>query len=181
MRILFGLRSNEATVTMSCQIVRTMQMYSPQLYRKLDAVSRSIMEKEHRHFYAYSGTHNISNPIFSTRNDVLGPILGDVYESLGQDRRFHPYWDRSGGISPFVGHERFIFGAHSGSGRLFVIVLNDTDREMSNGVVIDPAVIPVPGVEGKDIFSGEKFRMENNKLAFRLPPRESRFILFKGK
>ena len=181
MRILFGLRSNEAKVSMSCQIVRTMQMYSPQLYRKLDAVSPSIMEKEHRHFYAYSGTHNISNSIFSTRNDVLGPILGDVYESLGLDRRFHAYWDGSSGISPFVRNERFIFGAHSGSGRLFVIVLNDTDKEMTNGVVIDPAVVPVPGVEGKDIFSGEKFRMENNRLTFRLPPRESRFILFDGK
>ncbi|MBR7103935.1 MAG: hypothetical protein IKC65_03245 [Lentisphaeria bacterium] len=176
MRILFGLRSNEATVNMSCQIVRTMRMYSPQMYKKLDAQSRNILPKEHRHFYAYSVAHNISNPIFGTRNDVMGPVFSEQYAALGTKRRFHSYWENNG-ISSVTPHKRFIYGAHSGNGRLFVTVLNDTDKEMTNGVILDSSL--VPAAEGKDIFTGQTVRLKNNRMDVKLPPREALFILFK--
>ena len=118
--------------------------------------------------------------VFASDYDILGPIIADVYESFGRDRRFHSYWQPGSGITPVVRHDCFVYGAHSAPGKLLVIMLNDTDEERTNGIVIDPAVIPVPAADGREVFSGKKFRLKNNKLELRLPPRESRFILFEA-
>ena len=55
-----------------------------------------------------------------------------------------------------------------------LILLNDTDDEVSQ-------TVSVTGLKakGQDIFSKEQFDFTTGKCTFVLPPRESRFVLFK--
>jgi hypothetical protein len=59
--------------------------------------------------------------------------------------------------------------------------LNDTDAEVERTLEGNLLEFGFPNrKEGTDIFSGEKFVVEDGKLTLKLPPRESRFIRFEA-
>ena len=68
---------------------------------------------------------------------------------------------------------RFIYALFEGNGRRLLIMLNDTDSEVSE-------VVSVRGLSsaGRDIFSGAAYDFSSGSCRVVLPPRESAFVLF---
>ena len=68
---------------------------------------------------------------------------------------------------------RFIYALFEGNGRQLLIMLNDTDSEVSE-------TVSAKGLSsvGKDIFSGAAYDFSSGSCRVVLPPRESAFVLF---
>ena len=70
--------------------------------------------------------------------------------------------------------DRFLYAFFEGNGRKMLILLNDTDREVSE-------TVSVGGLSaiGTDIYGKGTFDFLDGSCRVILPPRESRFVYFK--
>ena len=182
-RIKYASRSNETVIDMLPQIVRALQMYNKEALATYDTTSPEN-DRAIRHCSAYYKIFDLNiwgNA--ANRFDGNQWIKADeAVASLGPDRRYRAYYHPDAPLKALEKDERFLWAVFSGRGSGLIIVLNDTDVEVERTLEGNLLEFGFPNrKEGTDIFSDEKFVVENGKLTLKLPPRESRFILFKTK
>jgi hypothetical protein len=178
LRILYGYRTNEYTVELGpIQIFRTIFMFSPELLKKFDPADPEI-DRAHRHFYAYAKCFNFAVKSSRPEKEPQLDFANTEFRKLGRNPRFYPHWEPECGIRAAGNPPDFIYAAYAGNNRVMIILLNDSDKTVTQKVLIDPDKLTLPQLNGTDIFNRQQFKVVNNCLTVELPPRESGFILF---
>jgi hypothetical protein len=171
MQIQYASRSAEVVVDMLPQIDRAMSMYSPEKLKTYNPHSPEN-DRINRHATAYFKIHDLEvTPQGRGADQWSKP--DEVMRSFGPSRRHSAYYHAHCPVSVSQRDPRFIYAQFSGNGKRLVILLNDTDNEVSNDVKIK-------GVSsvGKDIFSSKEYDFTSGACRVTLPPRESAFILW---
>lgn len=173
MQFTYASRANETTIVMLPQIRRALEMFAPD---KVKAYSPDAPENDRaiRHATAYFKTHDLNVGIGSDGRQWLVPDA--ILESFGASRRFSAYYTGDCPVSVSPGGSRFLYALYEGDGgRKLLVLLNDTDADMEQ-------TVRVKGLSGKgeDMFGHGAFDFSDGACRIALPPRESRFILFRG-
>lgn len=180
LRILYGFRTNETSILLGPQIYRTIQVYKPNELKNFSAYDPKI-DQAQRHYLAYVKCHNFIHDIYKRNGEEAQLVhLGKVLQQLGTLPRFYAYWEPECGLRAVNPHPRFLYGAYAGNEKVLIIALNDTDKTVQNVLEIDPKLLKLPSEYGTDVFNKQQYRIQNNRLSFDLPPRESRFVLFEA-
>ncbi len=178
-RIKYASRSCDTVVDMLPQIVRGMQMHNPEAYKTYDTTAPES-DRAIRHCAAYYKIFDLNIWGNAARRFDGDQWIkaDDAVTSLGPDRRYRAYYHADAPLKAPEADPRFLWAAFSGHGKGLLVLLNDTDNEVTRTLVGGLRMFGFPSDEGRDIFSGEKFRFENSRIVATLPPRESRFIRF---
>ena len=181
MEVTYGMRTDEQPIEMMCQIYRTIQAYKPKLLKEFDPKKPSF-DRAFRHFAAYRLIFGLAYAACKEHGpdigDPQGAALEEVLLAYGPERRLEPYWKSSCPVGVDEPEERFIYGVTSGREKIMLVLLNDTDREMTKTVSLDLKPYYVKNPIGKDVFGHGEFSLEGGSFTVTLPPRESRFIAF---
>ena len=180
MQIHYGDRANDMIVWMSVQIYRTYQVYCPKLLKSYNPHDTES-DRAIRHAAAYFKIHNLQ---ISVRPDESG-YLGDQWwraESAplvcGDEPRFSAYFTPGCPVSVDVPDRLFLYAVYTGGGKAVMVLLNDTDAEVSKRIFASPAALGVANSEGREIFGRGKFSLADGSFGVTLGPRESLFIEF---
>lgn len=179
-RIKYASRSCDTVVDMLPQIVRGMQMHNPEAAKTYDTRAPEN-DRAIRHCAAYYKIFDL-NIWCGAGNRFDGDQWAkadDAVTALGPDRRYRAYHHADAPLRAPDGDPRFLWAVFSGRGDGLLILLNDTDGTVTRTLVGDLRAFGFPSDAGRDVFSGEEFAFRDSCLAVTLPPRESRFILFK--
>ena len=179
-RIKYASRSNDTVIDMLPQIVRGMQMHNPEAYKTYDT-NAPESDRAIRHCAAYYKIFdlNIWCNAGKRRDGIQWNTADDAVTSLGPDRRYRAYHHADAPLKALDGDPRFLWAVFAGRGKGLLIVLNDTDATVTRTLEGDLLSFGFPTKSGCDVFSGERFEFADSRLVATLPPRESRFILFK--
>ena len=180
LRIKYASRSNETVIDMLPQIVRALQMYDRERLKTYDTKSPEN-DRAIRHCAAYYKIFDL-NIWGNAANRFDGDqwIKADeAVTSLGPDRRYRAYHHADAPLKAPDGDPRFLWAVFAGRGDGLLILLNDTDGTVTRTLAGDLRAFGFPSDAGRDVFSGEGFSFRDSLLVATLPPRESRFILFK--
>ena len=182
MEVTYGMRSQESEIDFMCQIYRTIQVYKPALLKDFDP-DKPDFDRAIRHFGAYQSIFDLVYQSNSTVDptDKGGMQLRKLHLhklGMGPDRKTSAYWQEGCPVGVDAPEECFLYGVTSGREKLLLVLLNDTDREMTKTVSLDLKPYFVKNPVGKDLFGHGEFSLENGSFTVTLPPRESRFIAF---
>ena len=171
MQIQYSSRSAEVVVNMIPQIIRIYSMYAPE---KLSSYNPHTPENDrvNRHATAYFKIHDLEISPQSHGADQWSKP--DTFlRKFGTERIHRGYYHADCPISVVEGNARFIYAYFEGNGQRLVILLNDTDDEVTK-------TISIKGVSavGHDIFNSSKYDFKSGTSCVTLGPRESAFILF---
>ena len=159
------------------QLARGLQLNYPVKYRTWDPLN-PIWKKAILHYIGLAAVHD-ADLMDRTHWSML---WWKAQDTLGWNDKteFHPYYaDRSKlKIQPVS--ERIVASCYTNSGRLMLVVLNDTDKEQKIKIDLDLKQLKVkPGLKGQDAFEPElKWTLDRTWQAV-LPPRGVRLIVFK--
>ena len=180
LRIKYASRSNETVIDMLPQIVRALQMHDRERLKTYDRTSPEN-DRAIRHCAAYYKIFDLN-----IWGNAAGRFDGDQWikaddavTSLGPDRRYKAYYHPDAPLKALDADPRSLWAVFAGRGDGLLILLNDTDAEVSRTLTGDLKAFGFPTMAGIDVFSGERFEFEGSRLTVKLPPRESRFILFR--
>ena len=179
LRIKYASRSNETVIDMLPQIVRALQMHNRERLKTYDRTSPEN-DGAIRHCAAYYKIFDLN-----IWGNAAGRFDGDQWikaddavTSLGPDRRYRAYYHPDAPLKALDADPRFLWAVFAGRGDGLLILLNDTDAEVSRTLTGDLKAFGFPPGPGRDVFSGEEFAFRDSRLVATLPPRESRFIRF---
>lgn len=172
MQIQYASRSTEISINMIPQIDRAMSMYSPHLRKTYDAHTPEN-DRINRHATAYFKIHDLEiSPQGLGANQWNDPDV--ILRGLGAARTHTAYYKQNDPVSVSNPDPRLIWAMYEGNGQKFLIILNDTDRELKETVTVRGL-----SAVGTDIFNRLNYHFETGSCAITLPPRESLFIHFK--
>lgn len=172
MRMAYASRSNELTLMIIPQLIRAQQMYTADKLKDYNP-KEPRHDRAIRHATAYFKIHGLG----ITRHNSGGGawVAPDelMVKEFGRNRRFSAYYSEACPVSVTEPEERFLYALYEGNGKKLMILLNDTDREMTKRVNFKSAGV------GTDIFGHGTYDFTTGACDIALPPRESRFIYFK--
>ena len=170
MRILYASRASEVTMRLLPQMSRAIKMYRGDL-KNYDP-NEPRYDRANRHAAAYFKIHDLSIVASSVGEQWVKPDA--TLAGFGRDRTHSAYYKPGCPIAVSAPGPRFIYALYSGNGQHLLILLNDTDKDVKE-------TVSVKGLSGKgtDIFGNGTYDFADGSCAFELPPRESRFVLFK--
>ena len=182
MEVTYGMRANESEIDFMCQIYRTIQVYKPSLLKEFDP-DKPTFDRAIRHFGAYQSVFDLVYQSNSTVDptDKGGWQLRKLHLyklGLGSDRRTSAYWQEGCPVTVDTPEERFIYAVTSGREKAMLVLLNDTDREVTKNVSLDLKPYFVKNPVGKDLYGHGEYSLKSGSFTVTLPPRESRFIVF---
>ena len=171
MQIQYASRSGEVVIDMLPQVDRAMSMYAPEALKTYDPRSPAN-DRINRHATAYFKIHDLEvTP--QGRGAYQWSRPDDVLRGFGARRSHSAYYHADCPVSVSAPDPRFIYAIFEGNGRRLLILLNDTDREISETVSVKGL-----SAKGRDIFSAAERDFTSGSCVFALPPRESAFVLF---
>ena len=171
MQIQYASRSAEIVVDMLPQIDRVMSMYAPEKLKTYDPHAPEN-DRVNRHATAYFKIHDLE-VVPQPRGAEQWSDPDRVLRAFGADRRHFAYYKPDAPVSVSKPDPRFLWALYEGNERRMLILLNDTDRTVTETVTVKG----VSGV-GEDIFNHRRFDFTSGACAVTLPPRESHFILW---
>lgn len=172
MQIQYASRASEVVIDMIPQINRAMRMFAPDKVKAYDPHAPEH-DRINRHATAYFKIHDLE----VTPQDLGADQWGKpdaVLKAFGAKRQHRAYYHADCPVSVSDPNPRFIYACFSGNGQRLLVLLNDTDEEMTE-------VVSVKGVssQGTDIFNGKDYDFSSGYCTIVLPPRESLFVLWK--
>ncbi len=171
MQIQYASRSSEVVIDMLPQIDRAMSMYAPERLASYDPHSPEN-DRVNRHATVYFKIHDLEvTPQGRGADQWERPDI--VLRKFGPSRTHSAYYNSGCPVSVSSPNPRFLYALFSGNGRRLLMLLNDTDAEVSETVSVKGLAS-----SGKDIFNGRTFDFSSGRCDVRLPPRESLCILF---
>ena len=171
MQIQYASRSGEVVIDMLPQIDRAMSMVAPEKLKTYDPHTPEN-DRINRHATAYFKIHDLEvTPQGRGADQWDKPDR--VLRDFGPNRLHRAYYHPDCPVAVSSPNPRFIYALFEGNGRRLLIMLNDTDSEVSE-------TVSVKGLSsvGKDIFSGAAYDFSSGSCRVVLPPRESAFVLF---
>ena len=170
MRVGYAARANETTITMIPQISRVLYTSRADKLRDYKPYAPEN-DRVIRHATAYFKIHDLKVGRGSAGRQWLAP--DELLVSFGDSRRHSAYYTEDCPVSVSAPSDRFLYALYDGDGgRKLLVLLNDTDRPVTETV----SIAGFAG-RGQDIFNKEKYDFPAGSCAFVLPPRESRFIM----
>ena len=103
-------------------------------------------------------------------------------DELGWNEKtvFHPYYADAPALKVYPVSERIVASAYTNSGRLMLVVLNDTDKRQEIKIDLDLKKLKVKsGLTGHDAFEPALKWILNKTWKAVVPPRGVRLIVFK--
>lgn len=173
MRLAYASRSNELMILMLPQFRRAMQMYAPDKLKSYDPKTPEN-DRAIRHALAYFKIHDLGVSKYNSGGRWL-TVDQLLSAKMGSRRKFSAYYTDLCPVSVSSPNDRFLYAIYEGDDCKLLIILNDTDKTMSERIVVAGLC-----AEGRDVFSDEKFSFGPNGCAVSLSARESRFIFFEG-
>jgi len=172
MQVAYASRSSEITVIMLPQFHRAMQMYAPERLKGYDPNSERN-SRAIRHAAAYFRIHDLGIGGDRVAAQITAPekILA---EEFGRDRRHSAYYMPDCPVTVSKPDDRFIYAIFEGNGKKMLILLNDTDHE-----IVETVSVQGLSATGEDIYGNGSFDFTSGSCDLILPPRESRFIVFR--
>lgn len=179
LRIKYASRSCDTVVDMLPQIVRGLSMHAPDRLKTYDTTAPDS-DRAIRHCAAYYKIYdlNIWCNAGGRRDGRQWAVADNAVARLGNDRRYRAYFHSAAPLKAKSGCPRLLWAVYSGRGEGLLIVLNDTDAEVTETFMGDLRPFGVNAVRGADVFGAGEYEFRDGALSVRLPPRESRFIRF---
>ena len=187
MRIAYASRVGEHSFSLIPEFLRGLQGYNPENVSSYNPM-KPEWDKPLRHFLAYLQLHKMY-PImdFWMANEKLPPKgeghvekLCDALDKFGWENViFYGYFQKSKPVVCIPEHLRVMASAYTNGGKLFLVVLNDTDVTREFQVQLDERKLAAfQNMNGKDIYNGRQCRIENGRINVKLEGRDSIFALF---
>ncbi|MFA6931036.1 MAG: glycoside hydrolase domain-containing protein [Lentisphaeria bacterium] len=186
MRIAYNSRSNEQEIWLIPQFLRALQLFNPKRAAEWHS-PQPKMDYACKHFLGYLMTHDIGFMYgWSTREP--GTTLYEIQDQLIWDEHvvFLPYW-KPGPVQKITpNNNRILVSAYSRKEKALLAILNDTDLEEEVKIQVDTRKLfgktdTYTGVDGfAEQGSETNFKIIENQLILKVPPRGFRCIFFPG-
>ena len=180
LRIKYASCANETVIDMLPQIVRALMMRRPERAKTYDP-NDPVADRAIRHCAAYYKIYDLNIWGNAARRFDGNQWIAadDAVTQLGPDRRYCAYYHADAPLKPAEKDPRFLWAVFSGKGQGLLIVLNDTDETVTRTLTGDLSSFGVVSTVGEDVFGNGTYAFAGKRLTVTLPPRESRFILFR--
>jgi len=168
----------ERTVYMGPQFGRAIGCHGSAAVEKTFNENRAMPELQtaFRHYAAYVKIHDINIAWGSLDNPEwrVYYLTDNAVRNLGAKRVHHAYYlGEDGSVALSKPGPRQLWAYYHAEDAGVLIVLNDTDETIDQTVTVKGLAVP-----GKDILDETDYAFTNGAQAFRLGPREARFIRF---
>ena len=171
MQSAFVPKSQEFVTTCIPQFLRAREIHDPALAKTYDWKEN---DRAIRHFAAYVKMHDMRTNRMP--GEKLGPQLHTVdmaVASIGPQRTYDAYHLDATTVQVSNPHPRFLWAWFANGRKGMLILLNDTDDEMTQTVM-------VKGLSsiGKELLDGDNYDFSSGRCEMRFPSRGAKFIRF---
>lgn len=171
MQIQYASRASEVIVDMLPQIDRALSMIAPHKLKDYNPKSPEN-DRVNRHATAYFKIHDLAvTPQPRGADQWSAP--DKVLAGFGARRRHYGYYHPRCPISVSAPDPRFLYCIYGGNRKRLVILLNDTDRTVTETVTVKGL-----STKGREILRGTEYDFTSGACEIAFGPREALFILF---
>jgi hypothetical protein len=177
MQSFFLPRAQEVVTVLIPQFARAINCWAPHLWKSYNPRSPE-MNRAIRHFIAYAKIHDLLIQAWPALRD--GPQFYKVDAPIRRIRakgRYSAYHlEGKPAVSVSKPHARFLWAWFADDKESVLVLLNDTDSEMTQTVSVEGL-----SKKGRDILEGTSFDFSSGKCTVTFAPRAAFFISFSGK
>ena len=174
MQSFFLPRAQEVVTVLIPQFARAINCWAPHLWKSYNPRSPE-MNRAIRHFIAYAKIHDLLIQAWPALRD--GPQFYKVDSPIRRIRKNGAYsayyMDGKPAVSVSKPGPRFLWSWFADSKEAVLILLNDTDSEMTQTVSVEGL-----SKKGRDILEGTSFDFSSGKCTMTFGPRAAFFISF---
>ena len=159
------------------QLSRGLQLHYPVKYRSWDP-KKPVWKKAILHYIGLAAVHDAD----LMDRTPWSFLWWKAQDELGWNEKtvFHPYYADAPALKIRPVSERIVASAYTNSGRLMLVVLNDTDKKQEIKIDLDLKKLKVKsGLTGHDAFEPALKWTLGKTWKTVLPPRGVRLIVFK--